>query len=85
MTSKAIRHPEVPATNLDEPAPSAATILAELFRNMAAPFAGSETEQAQARYRARRARAEKAQTHANIVSSLPFEEKQKLGLHHLID
>ena len=85
MTSKAIQHPEVSATNSDKPAPSAAAILADLFRNMAAPFAGSGIEQAQARYRAQRQRAEKARAHANIVESLPLEEKQRLGLYRLID
>ncbi len=85
MTSKPVQYSEIPATGFRKPESSIAAVLADLVRHVVAPFAATELEKSQARYRTRRERAANSGVHRNIVDSLPVEEKLRLGLYHFMD
>jgi hypothetical protein len=85
MNSKSLPYHETAQSVIELPALPRRQTLATLARTVIRWFTRSDLEQARAHYRAKRDRAAQAGTTRDIVSALPLDEKQRLGLHQMID
>ena len=85
MNSKTLQYNQSTDSAIDLTALPSRSVFSALAKTVIGWFTRSELEQAQARYRIKRERAAQTAAHQDIVSAMPLEQKQSLGLHRLID
>ncbi|MDJ0780140.1 MAG: hypothetical protein QNJ85_19900 [Gammaproteobacteria bacterium] len=85
MNSKTLQYNATTDSAIDLPALPSRNGFIALAKTVIGWFTRSELEQAQARYRLKRERAAQTAAQRDIVSAMPLEQKQSLGLHRLVD
>ena len=85
MNSKTLQYNESTESAIDLPALPSRNGFIALAKTVIGWFTRSELEQAQARYRIKRERAAQSAVRQDIVSAMPLEQKQSLGLYQRID
>jgi hypothetical protein len=85
MNSKSLQYRNDIDSSLEIATSPQRGVVEAIVNEVAALLTPGHSQQSQAGYRARRARAVQADINQDIVRSLPIAEKLRLGMYHFMD
>ena len=84
MNSKSLQYSNIAKSRFERLATTQTSFITEIFRKLLNFLTRSEIEQARASYKMKRKHETQAELHQDIVSTLPIEEKLRLGMYHFM-
>lgn len=84
MNSNSLQFSNTENSKLETLTSQQVSLFVAAIKKVSGIFIRSDLEVSQARYKMKHEHAAKAEPHQNIVSTLPIEEKLKLGMYHFM-